>query len=116
MTLRVEINGDGDQLLSLESALRGDADLRGTRITRVDLPPGRGELGPVTDALHWAAENPELMAALAAALTAWLAQRRTKVRVRVGEREVEVDSTRVNDPEELALRVLAALDEVQRDV
>lgn len=116
MTLRVQLNGDGDQLLSLESALRGDPDLRGTRINRIDLPPRPGEMGPVTDALQWVSENAELTTALAAALTAWLTQRRTKVRVKVGEHEVELDSTRIEDPEQLALRVLQALTEVQRDV
>ncbi|MBV1848930.1 effector-associated constant component EACC1 [Catellatospora tritici] len=110
MTLRVQLSGDSDQLLTLESALRGDSELRGTRVQRIDVPPAPGELGPVTDALQWVSDNGELLSALAGALTAWLSQRRTTVTVKIGDREVVVDSTKVRDPEALALQVLLALE------
>jgi len=63
--------------------------------------------------------NPELLAALFAALGGWAAARvstrRTKIRVKVGEKELELDGAGLRDPEGTARRLLAELDEADLD-
>jgi hypothetical protein len=114
--LALLIAGDSDDLLALETALRGDADGKGASLVRVVRDPAPGEMGGVVEALTWAADNKELLAALCAALTAWVASRRTRVRVRVGKREVQVSSTAIPDPEALALTLIEAMRKQDEDV
>jgi hypothetical protein len=79
--------------LRADDAFGGSADLALSR-------PGVGEMGAVADTLN-VVLGPAEVAALAGALSVWLRTRRSdvKVRVRSGEREVEVDATNVSDPE-----------------
>jgi hypothetical protein len=116
MTVFLRIEGQPGDLLGLEAALRTDPGVKGASLGRVTRDPSTGEMGPVVEALSWTAGNKELLAGLAAAVTAWVAGRRTKVRIRVGKREIEISSTAVPDAESLVLTILAALQERDGDV
>jgi hypothetical protein len=116
MGMRLLIDGDPDDLLALEAALRVDPQVKGAPLERVVRDPAPGEMGPVVEALSWSAENKELIGGLAAVLAAWLASRRTRIRIRAGKREVSVSSSSVTDPESLALSLLEAMREQDDDV
>jgi hypothetical protein len=110
------INGEAADLLALEAALRVDPRVKGASLDRVVRDPTADEMGPVVEALAWAVDNKELLGGVAAAVAAWVASRRTRVRIRVGKREIEVSSTAVPDPEALALILLKAMREQEDDV
>ncbi|BAL91085.1 hypothetical protein AMIS_58650 [Actinoplanes missouriensis 431] len=118
MTLRVEIFADPDTLRAVERELRSDADLRGTRLSRIDAPIKPGEMGFVPDALQWVTDNNTLLAALAGAVAGWLGRQRqpTRVRVRLGEREIELESDRVKDADATAEELLRKLRDDDTDV
>ena len=87
------------ELRSLRDWLRADDGFVGT----VDLDVSRprvGEMGVLGDSLN-VVLGPADIAALATALSVWLRSRKSDLRVRLrsGEREVEVDATNVDDPE-----------------
>ena len=106
----------GSQLNDLRKWLHGDEDLPGMRLAPVDRSPAPGHMsGGDTAGLVATILNPELLAALFAALGGWAAarvsNRRTKIRVKVGEKEFEFDGTGLRDPEGTARRLLSELDE-----
>ncbi|WFE59212.1 hypothetical protein [Micromonospora sp. WMMD712] len=100
----VEIIGSLDLLLDLERELRADVDLRGTRFVRVYAPPQPEQMGPAVEALQWITENNELLAALTGAVAGWLARQRTPSRIKVksGDVEIELESDKIKDPEAVA--------------
>jgi putative ubiquitin-RnfH superfamily antitoxin RatB of RatAB toxin-antitoxin module len=56
-------------------------------------------------------ENTELLGALATTVGVWLGTgvRRTRIRVKDGDREVEIDSTTLKDPHEVVRRIVGQL-------
>ncbi|MFE2478696.1 hypothetical protein [Streptomyces sp. NRRL F-2747] len=114
MDVRVGLVGDGtgEELRRLEQWLRQDQELRGVTVTALRAPDQGGEMGPVTEALHLLLEPQGVLPAVAASLGTWAGMRRRGVRVRVtsGKKTVEIDATRLDDPQEAALRIVRELD------
>ncbi|MFD7630745.1 hypothetical protein ACFV7Q_32785 [Streptomyces sp. NPDC059851] len=114
MIVRVGLVGDeaGDELRRLERWLRADDDLGAVAIAPEQAPVQDGDMGPVLDALQLVLEPQGLLTAVAASLGTWASTRRRNVRIRVrsGEKEVEIDASRLNDPDEVALRITRELD------
>ncbi|MEU8775759.1 hypothetical protein [Streptomyces sp. NPDC048606] len=115
MIVRVDLVGDpaGDELRRLEHWLRQDGRLRGVSVTGRPAPLRDGDMGPVLEALQLVLEPQGLLTAVAASLGTWAGVRRRQVRVRVrsGEKEVEIDASRLDAPEDVALRIVRALEE-----
>jgi hypothetical protein len=113
MSQTVQVFAEETQLLVMEQELRADRELRGVRMERRQLAPATDELGPSTEALQWVSDNNELLAAVVSAVAAWVAQRRSRVRVRIGRREVEIDSAKMGNPEATAERLRELLRDEQ---
>lgn len=118
--MKIEIttldDDSGGELASLRRWLRDDEDLRSVRFTSVISPPAPGEMtGGVVGALEAAIVNKELLVALTSAIGGWLAarasSRRTRVRLRSGDREVEIDTVKVQDADLIAHKIWQELDE-----
>jgi hypothetical protein len=114
--MSVLVDGEAADLLALEAALRVDPRVKGASLERVVRDPGVDDMGPVVEALTWTTDNKEVLGGLAAAVVAWVASRRTRIRVIVGKRQIEVSSAAVPDPEALALALLEAMQEQGDDV
>ncbi|MFI5979089.1 hypothetical protein [Streptomyces sp. NPDC051452] len=114
MIVQIGLIGDeaGDELRRLEQWLRGDEDLRKIEIRNQNAPMESGDMGPVLDALQLLLEPQGVLAALAASVGTWAGIRRRSVRIRVrsGEKEVEIDASRLRDPDDIATRILHELD------
>ncbi|KOU15176.1 hypothetical protein ADK52_36150 [Streptomyces sp. WM6372] len=114
MIVRVGLIGDeaGDEVRRLEQWLRQDQDLGQVTITALAAPAGEGDMGPVTEALQLLLEPRGVLTAVAASLGTWAGVRRRQVHIRVrsGEKEVEIDASRLQDPDEVAVRILRELD------
>jgi Effector Associated Constant Component 1 len=96
-----ERSGDeqsGDELRSLLRWLRDDEDLRAARISARSAQPAPGEMGHGLDLVQVLLEPDGLASALATAVVTavvtWLSTRRRKVKVRLrhGDREIEVEA------------------------
>ena len=108
--VRVESLDDpgGEVLADLRLWLR--TDLPRLRVTTVRHPSRPGEMNDgVLAALETAALSPEVLAALIAAVGGWLAARattrRTRIRVRRGDREIEIDTADAPKADEIARRL-----------
>lgn len=114
MIVRVGLIGDeaGDELRRLEQWLRQDRELGRVTITAQAAPAGEGDMGPVAEALHLLVEPRVVLTAVAASLGTWAGVRRRAVRIRVrsGNKEVEIDASRLQDPDEVAIRIVRVLD------
>ena len=114
MIVQIALIGDeaGDELRRLEQWLRKDEDLRHITIVAEQAPVENGDMGPVLDALQLMLEPQGVLAALAASLGTWAGTRRRNVRVRVrsGDKEVEIDASRLHDPDDVAARILREMD------
>lgn len=112
--VQIGLIGDeaGDELRRLEQWLREDEDLRKVTITAQNAAMERGDMGPVLDALQVLLEPQGVLTALAASVGTWAGVRRRSVRIRVrsGEKEVEIDASRLRDPDDIATRILRELD------
>ncbi|GGN43610.1 hypothetical protein FHR83_008095 [Actinoplanes campanulatus] len=115
--IRVEIvlTGDGSYK-ELRKWLRGDEDLDGVRVDPVEAPPLPGQMsGGAVEALIATVADPGLLGALFGAVGGWAAARastrRTRIRVKVGDREVEVEGPALRDPEAVARRLRTELGE-----
>ena len=106
MTVSLLITGDSDDLLALEAALRNDPAIKGALLDRVVRESEADEMGPAVEALTWISDHKDLVIAVAGAITAWIERRRTTVRIRTGEREIEVSAYGVRDAETLAKALL----------
>lgn len=118
--IRVEITLDGEDsdsaLNELRKWLLSDEDLVGVRVdpvtaaTRPDLMSGG-----LVEALVATVTDPGLIGAVFAGVGGWAAarasNRRTRVRVTVGDREVEVEGPDLRDPEGMARRLREDLGE-----
>jgi hypothetical protein len=85
-------------------------DAPGLRIGQVRRPAGPGEMnGGVVAALETAVLSKELLGMLVTGVAGWLSARattrRTRIRVRLGEVEVEIDTADVVKADEIARRL-----------
>lgn len=114
MIVEIGLNGDeaAYELRQLEKWLRDDDDLRGAMISGRSAPTEIGDMGPVLEALQVLLEPQGVLAALAASVGTWAGVRRRSVRIRVrsGEKEVEIDASKLRDPDDIASRILRELD------
>lgn len=114
MIVQVGLVGDeaGDELRRLEQWLRRDEGLRRVTITAQQAPAQSGDMGPVLEALQLLVEPQGVLTAVAASLGTWASTRRRNVRVRVrsGDKEVEIDASHLSDPDDVATRILRKLD------
>ncbi|THA39788.1 hypothetical protein [Streptomyces sp. A1547] len=114
MIVQVGLIGDeaGDELRRLEQWLRQDQELRRVAITAQAAPVEDGDMGPVTQALQLLLEPQGVLTAVAASLGTWAGVRRRQVHIRVrsGDKEVEIDASRLEDPDEVAVRIVRELD------
>lgn len=108
MALTVTVADDPDALASLLDWLRREPGLRGVRITRLDPVPAPGQMGALADTVALAGQAAPLVAAVATPLGVWLGTRvrRTRVRVKDGDREVEIDTGALKDPVAIAQEIL----------
>jgi hypothetical protein len=112
----VEIGLNGDEaayeLRQLEKWLRDDDELRGATISGRNAPTESGDMGPALEALQVLLEPQGVLTALAASVGTWAGVRRRGVRIRVrsGEKEVEIDASRLRDPDDIASRILRELE------
>jgi len=114
--LRITVLDDpaGDALAELWTWLREDA--RGVRLQQVYETPGPGEMaGGALAALETAVLSKELLGMVATGLGGWLSARattrRTRIRVKRGDVEVEIDTASLDKASEIARRLSAELDE-----
>jgi membrane-associated two-gene conflict system component 1 (EACC1) len=117
---RVEIVLAGDDpdaaLRDLRAWLRDDEELAGVRVEPVTAAAGPGEMsGGLVEALVATVADPGLLGALFAGLGGWAAARastrRTRIRVKVGDREVELEGPQLKDPEGVVRRLTSGLSE-----
>lgn len=110
----MDLVGDeaGDELRRLQQWLCKDEDLRHVSITAKQAPVQNGDMGPVLEALQLLLEPQGVLAAVAASLGTWASTRRKNVRIRVrsGDKEVEIDVSRLCDPDDVAIRIVRELD------
>ncbi|WP_431931197.1 effector-associated constant component EACC1 [Nonomuraea jabiensis] len=106
-----------DEVRDLYAWLRREPELRAA-LRLVEKPPPDGALGPVAEAVQVLADAPEVVAAVASMVIAWLRYRRTDVKITVKQRkdgpEVQVTATglRALSPEQtlaLARQIESAL-------
>ncbi|MFC6021202.1 hypothetical protein ACFP2T_34140 [Plantactinospora solaniradicis] len=96
---------------ALEDWLRREPDLRGVRIRPVVTKAKPGEMGAVTDALEVIANHDAIVTAVAATIGIWLTARTraTRIRIRHGEREIEIESSRMKDAHQIAVQIVEQL-------
>ncbi|MBB5784446.1 effector-associated constant component EACC1 [Nonomuraea jabiensis] len=85
-----------DEVRDLYAWLRREPELRAA-LRLVEKPPPDGALGPVAEAVQVLADAPEVVAAVASMVIAWLRYRRTDVKITLKRRkdgpEVQVTAT-----------------------
>lgn len=102
---------DGGDLTDLRDWLGDDDGMRGVPVSlhRSGGRPGEMAGGGVADVLLTLFDDRTTVIAVSTAVAGWLtaraSSRRTRVKVRHGDREMEIDSTTVRDPELLARRM-----------
>jgi len=117
MTIQICIYGDeaGDETRSLARWLRDSDDMSEARITLVHTSGQRsGEMGSATEIIQAIFQPQGVLVALAGALGTWIGSRRKPVtiHVRSGEKEVQIDSAKFKEPEEVAARLLRNLSDL----
>ncbi|MEU8649725.1 hypothetical protein [Streptomyces sp. NPDC048737] len=114
MIIEIGLTGDeaAYELRQLQKWLRDDDELRRATISGRNAPMESGDMGPVLEALQVLLEPQGVLTALAASVGTWAGVRRRGVRIRVrsGEKEVEIDASRLRDPDDIASRILRELD------
>jgi hypothetical protein len=118
MRVKIIIDGDesGDSVIELRKWLRADDDLTGVRVDFVapDVRPDEMS-GGIAEALMATVGDPGVLGALIGAVGGWVtaraSARRTRIRVRVGEREIEMEGPALQDPEGVARRLSGDLGE-----
>jgi len=110
---RIEILADRPeaQLRDMEGWLADNSSLHGSRILLVEQPIAPGQLGGLPEAIE-ALLQAEVLAAFIGAVGGWLVARttrRTKIRVRVDDRQVEIEAGPLDDPVEVARQMLDEL-------
>ncbi|GIF38988.1 hypothetical protein Axi01nite_32990 [Actinoplanes xinjiangensis] len=118
--IHVEIILEGDDsdgaLTELRKWLRSDEDLIGVRVDPVGAAARPDQMsGGLVEALVATVTDPGLLAALFAGVGGWAAARastrRTRIRVKIGDREVEMEGPALRDPEGVARRLRTELGE-----
>jgi hypothetical protein len=114
MDVWLSLIGDeaGDETRRLTQWLREGSDLRPATIRIVDTLSEPGSMGTGADLIQVAFQQHGVLVALAGVLGTWVGTRRRniKLRVRVGEKEVELEGSKLNDPDEIAAQLLRELD------
>src|SRR5690349_12244568 len=113
MILRLEVLDDesGAELDDLLAWLRADEQVDSRRLVAVARPAAPGDMsgGGILAAVETAVANKEVLVAVIGAAGGWLsaraAGRRTRIRIRSGENEAEIDTARREDAEEIAARI-----------
>ncbi|GAA1876521.1 effector-associated constant component EACC1 [Asanoa iriomotensis] len=102
---------DPDAFSPLYDWLLRDEMLRGTVVRPAPVSPADQEMGVVADTVEIVAAHGELLTAVATTVGVWLGTRvrRTRIRIKEGDREVEIDTGTLKDPHEIALRILSHL-------
>jgi hypothetical protein len=109
----------GDELKKLGQWLHDDEDLRSVRIMAVSAEPTSGEMtGGVVASIEATIMSKELLVALTSAVGGWLASRaagrRTRIRVRRDNREIDIDTAHIYEADEIAHRIWQELDDEAR--
>jgi len=97
--LRIAVEVGADAVQRDEAAQRLEEDLRfvdGARVTRAEAeaPAGtRSAAGIVSELVIDLARSPELVTSFAGVVAGWLAGRRGRIRVKIGDREAEYVGT-----------------------
>jgi len=112
MQLTVAIPDDAGAVRALSQWCRSDPELRGVRIVPLAAPVRPGEMGFAGDALAFVSDNDALLTAVATTIGTWLGTRavRTRIRVKLGDKEVEIDSGNPKKAQEIVAAILAELD------
>ncbi|WP_425426873.1 effector-associated constant component EACC1 [Asanoa hainanensis] len=97
MLVSVVDDEGGDELYDLYEWIRADHKLLKDVVRLVSGRPAPGEMsGAVSGVLEFVSGNGELLSALVGAITGWItaraSTRRSRVRVKFGEHEIELDS------------------------
>ena len=115
MEVWLSLIGDesGDEARRLNQWLQEDSDLRPAKIQTVDAPGEPGDMGLGAEMIQVAFQQHGVLVALVGVLGTWIGTRRRniKLRVRVGKKEVEIDGSKLEDPDEVAARLLRVLDD-----
>lgn len=111
MTISITTLGDPDVLLALEDWLHREPRLRGIRIIRIEPVPEAGHMGILADTVELVDAAGPVLSAVAATVGVWLGTqvRRTRIRVKDGVREVEIDTGTLRDPDIIARTILQQL-------
>jgi Effector Associated Constant Component 1 len=112
MDIQLRLSGDTSDLAdlkSLEDWLLDEPLLAGCAVTRPAAAPEPGQMGALSDVLVVALGSGGAGAALASSLSVWLRTRvsHVTVKLRVGDRELEVSATNMRDPEPLIRELVA---------
>lgn len=103
LEIRIVHDEAGDDLRALARWLRRDDDLKAVTIEESESAGPPDEMGPFTDFVRLVGE-PEVIAAVIGGVTTWVTtrSRTVKVRLKKGNREVEVEGSSADDPQKLA--------------
>jgi hypothetical protein len=110
-------SADGADLIALRQWMVESVDLRGVRVIahRSTPEPGTMPGTGVVEALVTVITDKAVLAATTAAIGGWvtarLSTRRTRLRIKYGDREAEVDTARVHDLDDLAAWLRDQLDQ-----
>jgi hypothetical protein len=110
-------SADGAELIALRRWMIESGDLRGVPVTahRATLDSDTMSGAGVVDALTAVITDRAVLMAAATAIGGWvtarLSVRRTRLRIKYGDREAEVDTARFRDVDELAAWLRDQLDE-----
>jgi hypothetical protein len=117
MILHLEVLDDesGTDIHDLLAWLRADDDVDSGRLVEVVVPAeegdmaGGGILAAVETVVETVVAEREMIVAVIGAVGGWLsaraASRRTRIKVRCGKNEVEIDTAQLDDADEIALRI-----------
>jgi hypothetical protein len=117
MIIHLEVLDDesSSEIRDLLVWLRDHEDVDGGWLTEVTVPLEEGDMagGGVLAAIEAAVANQEVLMAVISAAGGWLsaraANRRTRIKIRSGEQEVEIDTAHLDDPDEIARKIHAEL-------
>lgn len=114
LLIEVEDDSSGEVLNDLFSWMRADAPRLRVEVVRRPVSPGE-MAGSVVTALATAALSKELLGMVVTGIAGWLSARattrRTKIRVKRGDVEIEIDTANVAAADEIARRLSRELGE-----
>ncbi|WFE97526.1 hypothetical protein [Micromonospora sp. WMMD987] len=113
MPTTITIDSTEPEIFALADWCRRDDTLRTARIAPVSNRAAEpGAMGLLSDSLQVVSDHEALLTAVATTVGVWLGtrHRRTRIRVRHGERSVEIDTGHLKDPEKIASFITRQLD------